>query len=221
MDFDIMKASSRLSELDLKITTGNLGINILWFRAMQCSADYTIERHTHSTFEFHFVYEGSSRVVLDHAAFDVKAGEFYLTTPGVHHRQENKKGHIEFSLNCELSTTDDQASEAQFIVNVLQTSECRPIKDIAGAMDIFHKALEEAYYQNIGFYNNIRSLAVMLIMASARAIGGARQLNMLFRQSIKRMNIDSSRSGIIYVIMSVCRLQPPILQSTCTLAKSK
>ena len=99
MNFDIMKAYSRLSELDLKITSGNLGINVLWFRAMQCSMDAVIERHTHSTFEFHFVNAGSSRVELDNGGFTVQAGEFYLTKPGIYHRQHNCTGYVEFSLN--------------------------------------------------------------------------------------------------------------------------
>ena len=172
MDFDIMKASSRLSELDLKITSGNLGINVLWFRASPCSMDSITERHTHSTFEFHFVYAGSSKVELDKGSFTVQAGKFYLTAPGVYHRQHNYKGYIEFSLNCELSFLEDQDSEAKYIIDVLKNADCRPVADIAGATSIFYKALEEAHYQNAGFYNNIRSLTIMLITAAVRAING-------------------------------------------------
>lgn len=168
-----MKASSRLSELDFNITSGNLGINVLWFRAMQCSNDYVIERHTHSTIEFHFVYLGSSRVLLDNGPFLAQAGEFYLTVPGVYHRQENYKGYVEFSLNCELSVLGELTSETQYIVNILKNAECRPVADIAGATEIFYNALKEAYYQNTGFYNNISSLTVMLITATARAINGS------------------------------------------------
>jgi AraC-like DNA-binding protein len=172
MDFDIMKASRGLSELDLKINTGNLGINVLWFRAMQCNMDDVIERHMHSTFEFHFVYAGSSRVELDDGGFDIQAGEFYLARPGVYHRQHNFKGYIEFSLNCELSSDEEQESEAEYIVDTLKNTGCKPYADVAGATNIFYKALEEAHYKNAGFYNNIRSLTIMLITAAARAIDG-------------------------------------------------
>ena len=172
MDFDMMKASSRLSELDLKITTGNLGINVLWFRVMQCGVESIIERHTHSTFEFHFVYAGSSRVELDNGSFTVQEGEFYLTAPGIYHRQHNQKGYVEFSLNCELNYVEDKDSEAKYIVDVLKNADCKPISDIAGAAAIFYKALEEAHYRNTGYYNNIRSLTIMLVTAAARAIGG-------------------------------------------------
>lgn len=175
MDFDIMRASGRLSELDLKITTGNLGINILWFRVMQCGSDTVIKRHTHSSFEFHFVYAGSSRVVLDKGAFEVGAGEFYLTLPGVHHRQEIPAGYIEFSLNCEFSAINEHSAETRHIVDILKNAECRPYKDIAGASGLFYDALREAYFQNTGFYSNISALTLMLVSAAARAIGGLSQ----------------------------------------------
>ena len=51
MDFDITKASSKLSVLDLKITSGNLGIDVLWFRVMLCSVDNVIERHFNQFFK--------------------------------------------------------------------------------------------------------------------------------------------------------------------------
>lgn len=172
MDFDIMKASSRLSELDLKITSGSVGIDVLWFRAMTCSKDNVIERHTHSAFEFHFVYAGTSMVETDSGSFNIRQGEFYLTAPGVFHRQQNFKGYVEFSLNCELSLLDGQDSEAKYIVDVLRNAECKPIADTTGALEIFYKALEEAHCQSAGFYSNIRALTIMLITAAVRAISG-------------------------------------------------
>lgn len=175
MDFDIMRASSRLSELDLKIATGNLDINVLWFRVMQCGGNTVIERHAHSSFEFHFISAGSSRVLLDEGAFDINAGEFYLTLPGIHHRQEIRAGYVEFSLNCEFTPLNESSAETRHILNVLEHAECRPYKDIAGAGGLFRQVLKEAYFQNTGFYNNISALTLMLVSAAARAIGGLSQ----------------------------------------------
>lgn len=173
MDFDIMKASDRLSELDLKIISGNLLINVLWFRVMQCTVDSVIERHRHSTFEFHFVYEGSSHVELDNGSFSVHAGEFYLTAPGVCHRQLNHKGYVEFSLNCELSYIEEDDSEAEYIIDTLHSADCRPVSDTEGIAEIFMRVLKEANYQNAGFYNNIRALTILLLTSSVRAINGS------------------------------------------------
>lgn len=172
MSFDLMKASSKLSALELKATSGSLGIHVLWFRAMKCDTDSVIDRHMHSTFEFHFAYAGSSEVQLDSGSFTVREGEFYLTSPWVYHRQIIHKGYIEFSLNCELCALEDQNSEAAYIIHTLQNAECRPVTDVTGATDLFYQALKEAYYQNAGYYNNICSLTVLLVNAAARAING-------------------------------------------------
>lgn len=172
MDFDIMKASSRLSELDLKITSGSLGIDVLWFRAMICNMDHIIERHTHSAFEFHFVYAGTSMVETDSGSFNIRQGKFYLTAPGVFHKQHNFKGYVEFSLNCELNLLEGQDQEAKYIVDVLRNAECKPIADTTGTLETFSKALKEAQCQSAGFYGNIKALTIMLITAAVRAISG-------------------------------------------------
>lgn len=193
MDFDIMKASERLSELELKITSGNLYINVLWFRVMRCNSENIIERHTHSAYEFHFVYKGSSDVSLDTDTFTVHDSEFYVTTPGVYHRQHNSNGYIEFSLSCELGLTEelpdrpdingnrtdeadhytnDYYSEAFHIIHVFNNYNCMPVKDSAGVLEIFYKALSEAYHQCSGFYNNICAYTIMLVSGAARCIHG-------------------------------------------------
>ena len=177
MDFDIMKASARLSELDLKILSGDMKINVLWFRASECAADSLIDRHTHSTFEFHFVYAGSSLVELDGGSFTVREGEFYITAPGVFHRQYNYSGYVEFSLNCELTRTEADDSEAGYIIDLLRRTPCRPFADTAGACGLFIKALKEADCQYAGYYGNIRSLIILLITASVRAINKSAPAN--------------------------------------------
>lgn len=173
MKFDLAKASRKLSEIDLKITADNLSIDILWFRAMVNEGEWTINRHTHSTFEFHFIPSGSCRVILDDGEFEIGAGEFYLTAPSVYHEQRGiSPGKlVEYSINCELKLIEDKPSEAKHILTVLSKAPCRPFKDSLGAMKLFNKALNEAYTQNLGFYNNIKSLAVMIISTAARTIG--------------------------------------------------
>jgi len=45
-----------------------------------------------------------------------------------------------------------------------------PVKDIYNAIEYFYRALEEAYHQKIGFYNNIKCLAAIIIAMAARAV---------------------------------------------------
>ncbi|MBZ4644947.1 MAG: hypothetical protein PWR27_835 [Petroclostridium sp.] len=172
MKIDLLKASRNLSELDLKIIADNLLIDVLWFRAMVNEGDWIINRHTHSTYEFHFISSGCCRVILDGGEFKASAGEFYLTAPGIHHEQRNigKEKFIEYSLNCDISLIEDKISEAYYLIRILRETPCMIFKDSQGAIRLFDKALGEAHQQNIGFYNNIKSIVVQIITAAARAM---------------------------------------------------
>ena len=174
MKFDLIKASKRLSELELHIKSDNLVMDVLWFRAMVLEGEWNIPRHTHSTYEFHFIFSGSCIVVLDGEEFVVNAGEFYLTAPSVYHEQKSSglERFVEYSINCDLKLAEDIPSEAEHILSVLAKSPCRPVKDSTGIMKLFNKALDEAYRRNLGFLNNIKSLALMIVINSARAISG-------------------------------------------------
>lgn len=173
MKLDLMKASRKLSELDLKVSVDNLTMDILWFRVMPMEKGAVINRHTHSTFEFHFITFGSFEISLDSDNFKTHAGEFYLTAPGVYHVQKalGAGKNVEYCINCDLSLIDDRPSEAREILKVLKEAPCRQFKDTNGIIKFFERALEEAYYQNMGFYSNIKSLASMIVYTAARTMG--------------------------------------------------
>lgn len=169
---NLVKASRKLSELDLSFAIDDLLVEVLWFRVMINTKDWIIKRHTHSTFEFHFISSGACRVRLDNDEFRVGAGEFYLTAPGVYHEQSgtSSEGLIEYSINCNLKPFKDTPSEINQILKILKDTPCKKLADSGGAIALFNQALEEAYAQNIGFYNNIKSLVVMIIVGATRAI---------------------------------------------------
>lgn len=171
---NLVKASRKLSELDLSFQIDNLLVEVLWFRVMIQTKDWNIKRHTHSTFEFHFIASGACRVHLDDDRFQVETGEFYLTAPGVYHEQSGtgRDGLIEYSINCNLKPLDDTPSEIYQILKFLKDSPCKKLPDRGGVIDLFNQALQEADSQHIGFYNQIKSLVVMIIIAATRGISG-------------------------------------------------
>lgn len=173
MKFDLLKASRKLSELEIKTKVDNLAIDVLWFRAMENRGEWVISRHMHSSFEFHFIASGSCSVLHDHGQFHVGPGEFYLTAPFVYHEQRGiGTGEIiEYSLNCDLKRMDDTPTEFSQLLEVLSAALCKPYKDSYGAIRLFHKALIESYSQNLGFFNNIRNLVPMILTSAARSIG--------------------------------------------------
>lgn len=167
---DIFKASQNLSRLDLQTTLDNLNINILWFRAARLERHRDIKRHKHSSYEFHFIIEGKCIVTLDDGEFEANAGEFYLTGPGVYHEQKCLEGDysVEYALNCDINILNDSGVEGNVILSLFDSRPCQAFKDIYGCTEYFTRALEEAHYERLGFYTNVKSLASMIITTAAR-----------------------------------------------------
>ena len=175
---DRNKASQKLSELALCIALEDYYLEILWFRAMTQEKEWKIKRHTHSSFEFHFVAEGKCQVVLDDKMFVAEKGQFYITAPGVYHEQVNEgtEGYTELSLNFELIAKENQKNDQErydeiiYILEGLEKIECMPYKDLFGGIEVFYEALKEAYEEKVGYYNYVKGLIMLILLKAARSV---------------------------------------------------
>ncbi|MCX7843593.1 MAG: AraC family transcriptional regulator [Clostridia bacterium] len=187
---DIFKASDRLSELELSFIIDNLEINVLWFRIMhRPEGEWSIPRHMHSSFEFHFIKSGCCIVMLDDCEFIASEGGFYLTAPGIFHEQRAYKKNeiLEYCINCEILVNNEQlTSEGAHIFNIFKKTECKCFKDTEGIINFFEKALNEAFYKNIGFYNNIKNLAQIILFLSARIMNENRSIKYIVPHKLKK-----------------------------------
>lgn len=177
---DIIQASNRLSKIDLRLEIDNLEISVTWFRVMKTSGEWIIDRHMHSSYEFHFVTEGGCRVRLDGCEFHARAGEFYLTAPQVYHEQsgEGNGRYTEYSINYDIHIKDGRdagSAEGAALLEVLNTAGCRAVPDDFGGIRFFNEALAEALSQKTGYYSNLRCLAAMILTAAARAFDDSRK----------------------------------------------
>lgn len=173
MEFDLAKASKRLCELDLKFNFYGLDISVLWFRIMmQTEPEWVISRHMHSSFEFHFIKEGSCEVITDNDSFIAKAGEFYVTAPSIFHEQRSIDNHklIEYSLNCDLNILEDISPELLSLQRTLKESPCKAYKDVHNCENYFSLALEEAYFENTNFFSSIKSIVPLILINAARSM---------------------------------------------------
>jgi AraC-like DNA-binding protein len=179
MEFDIVNASNKLSELDLSFIIDDIRIEVFWYRAMIKEGHWRIDRHKHSTFEFHFVAAGRCRVELDNGEFTAGEGEYYITAPGVYHTQYafGSESFIEYCINCDLKLENDEQSESFYLLELLRHSQCKNVKDTEGTINLFDKVLYEAYNKKLGFYNNIKSLTALIIGEAARGLGSCNAKN--------------------------------------------
>lgn len=174
MALDISVASARLSKMDFTIQLDSLQIGVLWFRVFQATEQWVINRHTHSSYEFHFVASGGCRVKLDDGEFIASAGELYLTAPGVYHEQSwyGNGEYTEFSINCDITGHIEEGVETGSLIAALNNAGCRAVPDSYGGMRYFMDALKEADEQRLGYYNSIKSLVLQILISAARSLDG-------------------------------------------------
>jgi AraC-like DNA-binding protein len=177
MDHGLIKASQRLSELELKVSIDGWSVEVYWFRAMIKERDWFIRRHMHGTFEFHFAAKGDCVLELDAGTYPVPEGCFYVTAPEVYHTQRRGASgeFVEYSLNCDLKPLVPEAASLVDGISRLRSTfllaPCVPRPDENGAIPLFEAALIEADARKPGYEIELRSLILRILVACARAIG--------------------------------------------------
>jgi len=195
MDYDILQsASRRLAELDIELDIAGCKVIVNWFRVMIKDGNWRIPRHSHSSYEFHFIKEGDCTVQTDTDVFHVGQGSFYLTPPNTHHSQSNGDCErcIEYSLDVEFRhDCDPQQGEMSLIDAFLSSSPCRPCQDSHGIIPLFDRALKEAYGRMPGYSVIVTSLVPEILALAARSLGyGAPQNGGHSRDSIQKSRME-------------------------------
>lgn len=172
-DDDINEASEKLTSLNLNFDLGNIHIDVLWFRVMFREGIWKIARHRHSSYEFHFVARGASKVTIDEGEFIIKSGQFYITPPETYHMQENlmNNEYVEYCFNCsieELMMID--STEEISMVHILNNVKSETFNDTNGIIGLFERCLKESMDQEIGYYNIIKSFLIQMLVKTTRTI---------------------------------------------------
>lgn len=169
---EIKTASELLSKLSLTVLMENYQIVVKRFNVFDVPFTMKFNRHMHSSYEFHIISSGRCRVMTDDGEFEVQAGEFYLTAPGVYHEQIalSSGGYVEYALDCEINKIEDSSSEIASLVKLITETKCKPFGDRYKLIKLFEQALYEAYYRNIGFYNTLMNIVSSIIINTARTM---------------------------------------------------
>lgn len=177
MEVDRGKASHKLSQLDLKFSSGSYDIEMYWFRVMTVEQDWYIGRHTHSAYEFHFVAEGMSAVKTDTDTFMVEQGQFYVTKPGEYHEQVNIQGkqYVEYCMHCQITLNQTASTEDALLFKILNDSLCKAYNDRNGIIKLFEEVLGSAYYENIGYYGQIQRYILLIITKAIQVMSEGKQ----------------------------------------------
>lgn len=173
MDYELNKASRRLSELPLSLELPGCTLEVQWFRIMQKAGTWNIPRHAHSSFEFHIIARGSCTVTTDTGTFHIGEGSFYLTGPGIHHEQSSAgEGElVEYSLDCKFRNRKESSAECSALLQFLLETPCTPFADANGTIPLFEQAIREALQLRPGYGLLIQTLVPAILVSAARSMG--------------------------------------------------
>lgn len=172
MENNLVKASKKLAELDFNMSFGGIEVNVFWFRAMCLCTGDVIQRHSHSSYEFHIVKSGACRVVLDDGEYDVKSGEMYITPPGIFHKQVScgDTDYVEYCLNCDIKKNEFATAEDLLIYNTYKNMTFAISENGKPTELLFEKAFGQAINTPFAYYKNIQHIIFLIINSVASAI---------------------------------------------------
>lgn len=175
---DINKASDMLKELDICFEYENLKVKVDFLTVYPFLPGEGFDSHSHSNYEFHYIKEGRGTVTLHGKEYELHSGCFYLTGPGVVHKQYADKNFPmqEYALKCSIcniapnSTALSMKSQGEvaYILSLLNNKADRVIKDTNNLNTHFENAFREVYYKQPGYFSAIKNTIFSIILAASR-----------------------------------------------------
>lgn len=190
---------NELERRDIRFRWGHYGFRLLRFHWTTFAPAHVIGFHQHAEFEFHFIPRGRGVVHMGGRAHPFHEGMFYVTGPGVEHRQEADaaEGMDELCLHIDIVKlpqslaeagaaagdadeggafvsdwgTQSEVDEAEECVRRLSTIPLHPAVDQFGAMDRFRSAFSAWLEQEQGMYTSIKQAVIQILLRSVRAYG--------------------------------------------------
>lgn len=173
-----------LERLDISIQWGHYEITVLRFHLISFPPGRVIDFHNHSEFEFHFIPRGKGEVILGDLKYPLSEGMFYLTGPGVMHRQEVDPEesmeelclHVDIKEKFREEVDPWEVAEAETCVQKLKQLPLVPAQDYHSAMKCFLEAYEACEGKLTGYYTSIKHLVISILLKAVRAYdsGGIR-----------------------------------------------
>lgn len=177
---------------DIRFRWGNYGFRIIRFHWTPFMPARVIAFHKHAEFEFHFIPRGKGVVTMDDIEHPFCEGMFYLTGPGVEHRQEADavEGMEELCLHIDIVKLDEpnaadscenspspgwgdnsEAGEAEECVRRLKELPRKPTVDQFGAMERFMTVFLAWTNNEPGIYTTIKQSVIQILLRAVRAYG--------------------------------------------------
>lgn len=183
------------NDIDLGFEFENLNINVELISSRTFSNGLYYDNHLHSSYEFHYVVNGNGNVNISGTDYELNAGDFYLTGPGVVHAQypDHYDPMVEYCIKCNISL-DKKGKDTLFeneskeIYDTLHEHKGIVLKDSNNMQYLFERAFSEINSKKPWYITEFKNSIFQIIIASARNITSKSQSDNEF--PIKSLNVS-------------------------------
>lgn len=173
------------TDLDIKIPLGPMLINLIYINYEAPIASWGYPNHCHSSYELHYITRGKGTLEVSEKTFLIEPGTFYLTGPGVYHRQlaDGEEPMDEFCINFEVKMRKRKpqkndtylTQETKEIWDTLLNTSFWFGRDELSTVQLFRSIMNEFEQQWLGHYAVIQSLATQIIVNAVRSFAEERR----------------------------------------------
>jgi len=212
MSTDYSKAVDMLAEIETSFKFECLSVEVDFINICYFPRGEGYDFHSHSNYEFHYIKQGKGIVVMNNVEYPLDEGSFYLTGPGVVHKQiaDTVDPMVEYALKCEIKlnpaeedTNEHSMAEFAHIIDILDRNSAVVVEDFNGLSRIFEGIFDEVCCKRPGYYTQIKNMIYKIIIASARNFFIGKDIS----YSVPKRNMNSYRMRMIhsYIIDNCCR----------------
>ncbi|MEZ0537597.1 AraC family transcriptional regulator [Caldicellulosiruptoraceae bacterium PP1] len=180
--------------VDIKISLGNIIINILLISYEAPRPTWGYKNHFHSGYELHFIPSGNGILKVFNNQYKIEPGTFYLTGPNVYHEQiaDDKNPMSEFCINFEIKLSKSYykknepeiPNEINTIFETLKNTSFWFGIDEFSSISLFENIFFEFENNLIGYYTYIKSLLTQIIINAVRCFSSNKKSSYHIPQKI-------------------------------------
>jgi AraC-like DNA-binding protein len=191
------------SDLDIKISLGNIILNILFITYESPRPSWAYSNHYHSSYELHFIPFGNGQLHVMGNTFKIEPGTFYITGPGIFHEQkaDNIDPMCEYCINFEVNILKKKNNKTELyiqneideILNIILNTNFWFGKDVFSSVNLFTDIIFNLENRMLGYYSYIQNLVSLVILNALRCFANYKKTN----YSIPSKILNDSRRAII------------------------
>lgn len=218
----VVKYMHNHDDMKFNFQIGNIEVNILFVHFMPPNPNWIEENHCHSTYELHLIPSGQGIVEIEEKTYRLSPGSFYLTGPGVYHKQTTDKNDpmSEYCVKFELRHKTNKFSSAPTeelnrLSELLKHTSFWFGKDEYDCIGLFEKIKKELDERQIGFYSSICNHLFQILIYMCRSYSNSQKA--LYQPPVK--TLDDERIDIIDGILFHGYHKPITIADLCDRTK--